>query len=424
MDTPGTLTEVAHVGSTPEQADPPLDNPFRNSQAKGTILVPKTNQYRYLETPSYPNLKTNITELLMTYSDLNLWTGEASEKTEFVDGLVVRDYIEAYILRNKGEKNVSVEFSSTIEDVERIITDNGHHYKLTVRQSSNDSHDIWYQRNFDAVVVATGHYHVPFIPEVPGLREAQEKFPGLVRHAKYFRTAEPYKDKKVVVVGTRASGMDITRLLIGNASEVYHSRRNSQAPVLKNVVPKGVIRECKIVENQVVVVFDDNSEVVAPDHIIYGTGYQFSYPFLNRLFAADNQVLTQDGVLVPGLYQHTFLINDPLITFVGVPIDGISFRVFEYQAILVARYLAGRITLPSVLEQERWRSERFSKKGPSRSYHTIGADDALEYLWELARLGYLEKSSVVGRPFPEFTKEDLAKYLNARDRLRAFWDTV
>ena len=134
--------------------------------------------------------------------------------------------------------------------------------------------------------------------------------------------------------------------------------------------------------------------------------------------------MTHDGVLVPGLYQHTFLINDPLITFVGVPIDGVSFRVFEYQAILVARYLAGRITLPSVLEQELWRNERFSKKGPSRSYHTIGADDALQYMLELARLGYLEKSLVAGRKFPEFTTKDLEKYLDARDRLRAFWDTV
>lgn len=424
LDNPGNLPEVAQVGGTPEQADPPLENPFRNSEAKGTILAPKTNQYRYMETPSYPNLKTNITESLMTYSDLNLWTGEASDKTEFVDGLVVRNYIEAYILRNKSARNVSVEFSSTIEDVERIINDNGHHYKLTIRQSSNDTHDTWYQRNFDAIVVASGHYHVPYIPEVAGLRQAQEKFPNLVKHAKYFRTPDPYKDKVVVVVGSRASGMDITRLLVGKASKVYHSRRNSQSPTLKNVTPKGVIKECKIVENQVVVVFDDESEVVAPDHIIYGTGYQFSYPFLDRLFAADNQVLTHDGVLVPGLYQHTFLINDPLITFVGVPIDGVSFRVFEYQAILVARYLAGRITLPSVLEQELWRNERFSKKGPSRSYHTIGADDALEYMLELARLGYLEKSLVAGRKFPEFTTKDLEKYLDARDRLRAFWDTV
>ncbi|RLV84736.1 Thiol-specific monooxygenase [Meyerozyma sp. JA9] len=422
LDNPGTLTEVAHVGRTPEQADPPLENPFRNSEAKGTILVPKTNQYRYLETPSYPNLKTNITESLMTFSDSNSWTGEPSDETEFVDGPVVRDYIEAYILRNKSEKNVSIEYSSTIEDVERIITDNGHYYKLTIRKSSSDSHDIWYQRNFDAIVVATGHYHVPFIPDVPGLREAQEKFPGLVKHAKYFRTPERYKDKVVVVVGTRASGIDISRLLVGKASKVYHSRRNSQAPALKNVVPKGVIKEFKIVENQVVVVFDDNSEVVAPDHIIYGTGYQFSYPFLNRLFAADNQVLTHDGVLVPGLYQHTFLINDPLITFVGIPIDGVSFRVFEYQAILVARFLAGRITLPNVSEQELWRNDRFSKKGPSRSYHTIGADDASDYMLELTRLGYLDKSLVVGRQFPEFSKEDLDKYLSAQSRVFALWN--
>lgn len=409
------------IGDIPEHVDPQLENPLTNGEAK-SITTSRNSQERFVQTPSYPNLKTNITETLMTYSDVKLWTGSPSEETEFVDGLVVREYIEKYILKNKDAPNVDVQFSSTVEDVERELTDNGHRYKVTIRKEDQES-DVWYQRHFDAIVVTTGHYHVPFIPNVPGLAEVHQQFPNFVRHAKFFRQPDPYKDKVVIVVGSRASGMDIARLLVNRATKVYHSKRNVRLGTLRNVVDKGEIKEFKIVENKLVVVFDDDSELVGPDHIIYGTGYQFSYPFLNRLFKSDNELLTHDGILVPGLYQHTFLSSDPLISFVGVPVDGISFRVFEFQAVLVARYLAGRITLPTREEQTKWRNERYEEKGATRAYHTIGVDDAIAFMAELSRLGELQEQPI-GRKFPEFSPQDRDKHQEGRQKLLKLFDIV
>lgn len=432
-----TPNDIIKAGATSEIIDPPLPNPFNLSEETVNdqrLLLPRNRQERFLETPSYPEIKTNITEQLMTFSDETLWTGSHESDTRYVDGLVVRDYIERYIVRNENREDVEIVPNSTVEDVERLQAPKNeekvgpHKYKITIRQRHNDHQDIWYQKSVDAIVVASGHYHVPFIPEVPGLSRLQSIFPDAVVHAKYFRDPDFYKNKVVVIVGSRASGADLTRLIGSRARCVYQSIRNFKGTKIfskrPNVTVKSVIKQIEFFEdNQFAVIFDDNTRIFNPDHIVYGTGYQFSYPFLNLLFQTDNEVLTQEGMIVPNLYQHTFLINDPLITFVGIPIDGISFRVFEYQAVLVSRFLAGKVTLPSVKNQIIWRQNRLDKKGVGRSYHTIGLEDAFTYINDLVALGKLPLgTSITGREFPSFSLKDLNVYRESGEKLRALWD--
>lgn len=50
-------------------------------------------------------------------------------------------------------------------------------------------------QDFDAVVVATGHYHVPYIPNFPGLSQWQSKWPNSVSHSKSYRVPEVYDGK-------------------------------------------------------------------------------------------------------------------------------------------------------------------------------------------------------------------------------------
>jgi trimethylamine monooxygenase len=42
---------------------------------------------------------------------------------------------------------------------------------------------------FDYVVVSTGHFSVPFIPEYPGMKS----FPGRIMHSHDFRDAEEFR---------------------------------------------------------------------------------------------------------------------------------------------------------------------------------------------------------------------------------------
>ena len=48
---------------------------------------------------------------------------------------------------------------------------------------------------YDAVVVASGHYDDPFIPDIPGLSQWSATYPGSVTHSKFYRRPSKYENK-------------------------------------------------------------------------------------------------------------------------------------------------------------------------------------------------------------------------------------
>jgi cation diffusion facilitator CzcD-associated flavoprotein CzcO len=63
------------------------------------------------------------------------------------------------------------------------------------------------------------HYSVPYIPEIKGI----EEFKGFVQHSKVYRSADAYRNLRVVVLGAAASGMDIAVEVSAVAEEVRPS---------------------------------------------------------------------------------------------------------------------------------------------------------------------------------------------------------
>lgn len=422
---PPPASDLIKAGALGNELDPPLENPFRSGNVGKTVRQFPPDQERFEATPAYEGMATNIIENMMTFSDQKLWVEGAENK--YVDRSAVREYIEKYIARNKDKDNVRLVLSTTVEDVEKVPRhgegelsgEPSHLFRITLRQRLEDGTDLWSQEIFDALIVTVGHYHVPFIPNIAGLREVQTKFPGVVRHAKFFRNADDFESKTVVVIGSRSLGSDVTKFAAAKAKAVHQLIRNLEGTrrfsKRDNVHVKPVVEKYEITDDGFDVIFSDGSVVRSPDYVVYATGYQFLYPFLVREYGQ----VAKDGVIVPDLYQHTFLINEPLITFVGVPIDSISFRAFEYQAIVVARYLSGRISIPAREEQQRWLDARYEEKGLTRAYHTIGAVDALDFMTGLAKLGH---SDGHGRQFPVLTAGEVEEYVAAALKLAELWD--
>lgn len=56
--------------------------------------------------------------------------------------------------------------------------------------------------------------------------------------------------------------------------------------------------------------FTDGSSIDRVDHILFATGYDFSFPFLPHLKSVHKRI--------PGLYQHIFKIDDPTLAFIGM----------------------------------------------------------------------------------------------------------
>ena len=53
---------------------------------------------------------------------------------------------------------------------------------------------------YDAVVVASGHYNDPFIPDIPGLVDFDKAYPGAISHSKFYRRPNDFKDKVRMLV--------------------------------------------------------------------------------------------------------------------------------------------------------------------------------------------------------------------------------
>ncbi|KAJ5881320.1 dimethylaniline monooxygenase [Penicillium subrubescens] len=266
-------------------------------------------------------------------------------------------------------------FNTTVEKVEKQEGK----WILTLRQSghvrNDEPKDYWWQEEFDAVIVASGHYSAPLVPEIPGLENAVSTHPAKFEHSKAYRSQNDYVDQRVVIVGGNVSSADLVVDLhaIVNAP-LYLSQRGynevlQSAWDLPNVQTKPVISSIQSNSEGVSVKFSDGSEVADLDKIIFATGYKLSYPFLTPDPVTPNN-------RVAGFYQHVFKIGDPSLALVGQIRAAISFRSYEYQAVAVARYFAGRNAkpLPSPQQQDLWEVERLKYKGPTTLFHEIKPD--------------------------------------------------
>ncbi|MEG4115304.1 MULTISPECIES: NAD(P)-binding domain-containing protein [unclassified Microcoleus] len=83
------------------------------------------------------------------------------------------------------------------------------------------------QKEFDFIVISTGLYSNPYIPNIPD----QEVFSGKILHSKEYKSPEVIKGRKVVVVGFGKSALDIATDAAQWATEVTLVFRNAYWPV-------------------------------------------------------------------------------------------------------------------------------------------------------------------------------------------------
>jgi len=106
--------------------------------------------------------------------------------------------------------------NTAVERVEKVGTE----WILTLRKSNavhgGKAYDYWWQEKFDAVVIATGHYTIPYVPPIWGIDETYSAFFQKFEHSKSFRSADHYVGK---VRDTSLS----TGILADGPSESYRS---------------------------------------------------------------------------------------------------------------------------------------------------------------------------------------------------------
>jgi trimethylamine monooxygenase len=196
---------------------------------------------------------------------------------------------------------------------------------------------------FDYVVVASGHFSVPNVPQFLGI----ESFPGRVLHAHDFRSADEFKGKDLLVVGASYSAEDI-----GLQCHKYGAK---SVTMCWRSVPMGFKWPATMDERPLLtkiegktVHFKDGSSNDF-DAIILCTGYQHHFPFL----ADDLKLRTYNRMWAPHLYKGIVWIDNPKLMYLGMQDQFYTFSMFDAQAWYARDIILGRIKLPSKAEMEK-----------------------------------------------------------------------
>nr|CAB3455473.1 unnamed protein product [Digitaria exilis] len=236
---------------------------------------------------------------------------------------------------------------------------------------------------FDAVVVAVGQFTQPRLPNIDGMDTWTRRH----LHSHSYRVPDSFHGQVVVIVGFNESGKDIAMELRAVATEVHISVKSMDAAAIGAGMTKALSRHHNLhlhpqartdtyrhtsssIKLDGRVVFADGSSVVA-DAIIYCTGYNYSFPFLDT-----GDLVTVDDNRVGPLYEHTFPpALAPSLSFVGIPDKVVSPRFYEVQARWVAQVLSGRRSLPAPEEMlraaEEYNRAREIAGVPKRHTHDI-----------------------------------------------------
>ncbi|XP_037544113.1 flavin-containing monooxygenase FMO GS-OX-like 4 [Nematolebias whitei] len=169
---------------------------------------------------------------------------------------------------------------------------------------------------------------------------------GKVLHSHLYKFPEPFSGQTVVVLGAKASGIDISIELAKAGAKVILSHRDS--PLAFPLHPG-------IQQTSSVVAINDNGSIRLQDGLVceadvlmFCTGYNFKYPFLD---AAQLGVEIQDHIVSP-LYRFMVPPAFPSLFFIGICKIICPFPNFNCQVQFALAVLDGTVTLPSREQME------------------------------------------------------------------------
>lgn len=99
---------------------------------------------------------------------------------------------------------------------------------------------------------------------------------------------------------------------------------------------------------------------------------------------------------------------------------GLTFKVYEWQAVLAARVLAGRAQLPSLEEQKAWEASRIKEKGDSVPFTALHPKFE-EYFEAVRKLAGEPKPGQPGRRLPPFDPAWVPTFHQGHQRRIAMW---
>ncbi|KAL8802874.1 MAG: hypothetical protein Q9200_006435 [Gallowayella weberi] len=380
------LNELSVPQTSPHQ---PLEEPRWDPSKPGESFPPKP----IFVTPMYDRLESNIPHFMMKHSS------DASLEDEPL--FAGRESVLRYL--NKYAENVRhlIRFRAQVYDIKRKAKGGHDRWLVCIKDLVSDKVS---ERLYDAVAVASGHHYVPILPDIPGIRGWNKAYPNVISHSKYYRAPDDFKDKKVLVVGNSASGLDIATQISTVSKHPLLNSRRSEAPEFQRKaswkkelpeIAEFILPSHTQSHPHQTIRFADGHVESHIEAVVFCTGYYYSFPFLSSL----QPPVIGTGERVEDTYQHLFHINYPSLAFVGLPIKILPFRTFEGQAAIISRIWSDRLDLPPKQEMKVWECGRIAERGAGRKFHELGNLEDLRYHNELVEWA-LQARSENGRDMP------------------------
>lgn len=319
--------------------------------------------------PAYRSLRTNTPKQLTAYSD----TPFDDALPQFPSQAAVASYLHSYAERFDLLRRIR--FDTAVEH----IAPEGPHWSVRAR---SDGRAV--EENFEAVFVCSGMFDQPQLPTFAGI----DSFRGTVLHSRAYRDAEPFVGRRVLVIGTGSSGVDIAADVARVAGQVWLSGRNDAwnspalgtpaAPIWRQRLSRHLslrlggrldqIGDAPFVPHRDQTKLSDNlREAIAAgtvltkpgierldngaihfvdgtraevDAIIVATGYTLRFPFLSEATISAPPA----GL---GLYRLVVHPDYPTLFFIGMArASGPILPLGEMQARWATQVLRGNIRLP------------------------------------------------------------------------------
>ncbi|KIP07707.1 hypothetical protein PHLGIDRAFT_127476 [Phlebiopsis gigantea 11061_1 CR5-6] len=322
--------------------------------------------------PVWDSLHTNSPAVITELADVPYSADQPWVISNHVIGKHVRAYASMYGLNSNDKPSDVIAYSTRVERVEKAA--DGSHWTLTLRHLKflEESHRInttWWTEDFDAIVVATGPYDAPHVPEIDGLLEwskvknVEDPSRWSVYHSRVYRKPQRYTGKTVLVVGVGTSGSEIARDIAPYAKKLYAShkpydwdklhpfqRRSfrrfpSSAEFIGEIKSFG---ELASLDNGIVggkIYLKNGTVLEGVDEIILATGYKRTIP--SGPDAPPPDVF--DGARLRNVHWTGHYIADPTLAFTNVR----PWTIGPYQSYALAKVWEGTARLPN--QPEMWR---------------------------------------------------------------------
>lgn len=348
----------------------------------------------------YDHLFTNVPNRLMKFTsgfdiEVDGTDKESNIFYPFVSHQKVLEYLKVYAKRNDLKKYVR--FNTVVE---KVYKKNDKWIVVVVQFDASNNTERWYMEEFDAVVCAVGRFNVPYVPEIEGLNEFNKTHPDVLCHTKAYRNSEEFKGKKLLLVGSSISAIDLLQYFIPACKEVWLSTNSATASKIDEKSDDWIdqilgdkslpVHKCARIKRFIPggVEFQDGNVATDFDKILFATGYHLSYPFLHidenkgkeyiKLGSGNDEQPNYAKTKVDNVFMYTFTVGEPTLAHIGLCQNPLFFLVAEVNSIAMAGIWSKAKTLPSIEEQKKWCQGRI--EGKTSKFQAYNENTIIPYI--------------------------------------------